>query len=113
MANIVPFTLMGVALISAFIAQGLIAVAREHVKTHYPAWAEKLSSSGFGFRMGGPDEQLRRRLVKPLLFNLLPPETRGDETLKTLADRVRLAMLAVLVSIGGVVLVIALRASAA
>jgi hypothetical protein len=112
MADIVPFALMGLALVAAFIAQALLMAAREHVRSQHPDWFAELSSGGGGFRLGGPDERARRKLARPLLFGL-PAAQRGDAALKQLAERFRLALLTVAASMGGVVLIIALRAAAA
>jgi hypothetical protein len=112
MNNIAPFALMGLALVSAFIAQALLLAAREHVRARHPAWFEELASGGSGLRLGGPDDRARRKLARPLLFGL-PERVRGDAPLMKLAERFRLAMLSVAASMGGLLLIIALRAQAA
>lgn len=113
MGDVVPFTLMGLALIAAFFAQALLLAAREHVRLRHPDWYDKLASGGSGLRLGGPDDQARRKLARPLLWNRLPPGPAEDPALKGLADRFRLALLTVALSIGGLILIIALRVQAA
>jgi hypothetical protein len=112
MADVAPFALMALALVSAFVAQALLLAAREHVRVAHPAWFEALASGGSGLRLGGPDDRVRRKLARPLLFGL-PPEARADAALARLAERFRLAMLSVALSMGGLLLIIALRAQAA
>lgn len=111
MPNIVPFTLMGLALVAAFIAQALLLAAREHVRAHHPDWYAALAGGGSGLRLGGPDERARRKLARPLLFGL-PPAARADRPLAQLAERFRLALSTVILSLIGLILIIALRVQA-
>ena len=108
MENLVPFALMALALVAAFAAQAMLLAAREHVRQVWPDWFAQLARGGGGVRLGGPDDRVRRRLARPLLFGL-PEGPRGDPALSRLAERFRLALLAVALSAGGLVLIIALR----
>lgn len=111
MGDAAPFALMALALLSAFAAQALALAAREHVRARWPDWFAELSRGG-GLRIGGPDDRVRRRLARPLLFGL-PPGPREDPALARLAERFRLALLAVALSTLGLVAIIALRMQAA
>lgn len=111
MRDVAPFALMAIALVSAFIAQALLLAAREHVRRAWPDWFEALGKGG-GIRLGGPDDRVRRRLARPLLFGL-PTGPREDPALARLAERFRLAMLSVGLASLGLIAVIALRVHAA
>lgn len=112
MHNAVPFALMGLALVAAFVAQALLLAAREHVRLLWPDWFETLAAGGGGVRLGGPDDRVRRRLARPLLFGL-PEGPRQDAALARLAERFRLALATVGLSSLGLIAIIALRAQAA
>lgn len=113
MGDVVPFVLMGVALVSAFVAQALLLAAREHVRMNHPGWYEQLVAGGGGLRLGGPDDRARRKLARPLLWGRLPSGAADDAALRQLADRFRLALLTVALSLGGLIAVIALRVQSA
>lgn len=113
MNDAVLYALMCLTLVAIFAAQGLLMAAREHVRALHKDWYATLSASGSSLRMGGPDDRARRRLVRPLLLGLLPPGPGADPQLIALAQKLRLAMLAVALGFGGVALVIAIRAAAA
>jgi hypothetical protein len=107
MADIAPFVLMGLALVAALVAQGLLMAAREHVRARWPDWYAALAEGG-GARLGGPADRVRRRLAR-LMLTGLPPDKRADPTLAQIADRFRLAMLTVTLSAAGFALIVALR----
>ena len=112
MENVVPFALMALSLVAAFAAQAMLLAAREHVRQVWPDWFARLAQGGGGVRIGGPDDRVRRRLARPLLFGL-PEGPREDPALAKLAERFRLALLAVGLCAGGLILIISLRMEAA
>jgi len=113
LSDFAVFAAMGLAFVSAMIAQGLLLAAREHVRTVHPAWFAELGARGRSIRMGGPADRARRRLMRPLLLGPLPPAAQADAALVTLAQRLRVAMLGVALGCGGLVAMIAIRVQAA
>ena len=113
LSDFAVFAAMGLAFVSAMIAQGLLLAAREHVRVFHAAWFEELSARGHSMRMGGPADRARRRLMRPLLLGPLPPAAQADAALVTLAQRLRVAMLGVALGCGGLVAMIAIRVQAA
>ncbi len=109
LADIAFFGLMAVALAAAVTAQATLMTAREHVRARHPDWFARLGAGGTAFRLGGPDERARRRLIRPLLLGRLPPEVAADETLGRIAAGLRLALGVLAAAFLGVILSIALR----
>jgi hypothetical protein len=108
MGDAVPLILMVLALVAMMIARALLMAARDHVRRQHPAWFEALGG-GQSFRLGGPDERARRRLVRPLILGPLPDPVADDTVLRRLGEHLRLALLTAVLSRAGLVVIIALR----
>jgi hypothetical protein len=109
LGDIAFFALMAVALVAAVAAQATLMTAREHVRAKHPDWFARLGAGGSAFRLGGPDERARRRLIRPLLLGRIPPEAAADEALARIAAGLRLALGVLATAFIGVILSIAAR----
>ncbi len=111
MRDVAPILLMLMALIAALGAKALVAAAREHVRRMHPDWYDQLAGSGSRFRLGGPEERVRRRIAGPLLWGRFPPGPAEDAMLRDLARKLRWTLGATALCVGGVVLIMALRSA--
>ena len=109
MGDVVPLVLMVVALIAMMIARALLMAARDHVQRQHPSWFAELGRRD-GIRLGGAEERARRRLVRPLVIGPLPEPAARDTVLCRVADHLRLALTAAGLSLGGLTVIMILRA---
>lgn len=112
MTDIIPIALLLLALAGAMALRGFLHAALARAAEISPQWRAGLDR-GAGWRLGGDaasSAAARRRFVGGMIRGGLPREIAEDAVAAQLIARLKLSALAVLLGIGGVVLIAALRA---
>lgn len=109
MRELLAYSGMALAAVSAIAGQVTLGQAREHIKAHWPKLFEELSDYGLPVlrNMSSADNKVRRALARNLLLGSIPAEVRADPRMAELTLRWRVALLGIVAGFG--LLIVAVR----
>ena len=109
MRELLAYSGMALAAISAIAGQMTLGQAREHVKANWPKLFEDLSDYGLPVlrNMSSADNKVRRALARSMLLGTIPGEIRADPRMAELMLRWRVALLGIVAGFG--LLIVAVR----